>query len=162
MLTGTSRLEILTYVGCVFQQIWKWRNKVKFKGGMPDINVTLGTIKSICFEFLEGRSRPSIQDTPPPADQQIETLANAEFIIFTDASWNEGQSGLAVVVINLVDNSWFYKVENLTADSAMEAETLAVRMALSLIAENSWRKVHVLSDCRNVLRACSLKKCHLD
>ncbi|XP_060962207.1 uncharacterized protein LOC133032318 [Cannabis sativa] len=107
MLASTPRLEVITYVGCVFQQIWKCRNKVKFKRGVADINITLGAIKCICSEFLDGSFRPSIQDIPPPAEQPIETLINAEIIIFTDASWKEGKSGLAVVVFNLIDNSWF-------------------------------------------------------
>uniref|UniRef100_A0A803NU84 RNase H type-1 domain-containing protein n=1 Tax=Cannabis sativa TaxID=3483 RepID=A0A803NU84_CANSA len=85
-----------------------------------------------------------------------------DFVFLTDVSWFDDTAGLAVVMINLANNSWAYSTQQVRAESTMEAETRAIQCALEWTIQNSWSKIYILSDCQEVLRALDQKKCPLD
>uniref|UniRef100_A0A803Q7G7 RNase H type-1 domain-containing protein n=1 Tax=Cannabis sativa TaxID=3483 RepID=A0A803Q7G7_CANSA len=69
-----------------------------------------------------------------------------EVIYCTDASWENGVAGLAVVRFSKSSDSWFYRIQLSSATSALEAEIQAIHMALSWAMEEDQKVIGVLSD----------------
>uniref|UniRef100_A0A803Q639 Uncharacterized protein n=1 Tax=Cannabis sativa TaxID=3483 RepID=A0A803Q639_CANSA len=104
-LSGDLRKEVIIYIGCVIQAIWKWRNMVRIKGCNVDVKSVITEAATAFLEFSDCRVEDLSQAIPEDSDDQAVQSESANHIMFTDASWKEGVGGYAVVAINCVENS---------------------------------------------------------
>ncbi|KAM6592394.1 hypothetical protein CsatA_000097 [Cannabis sativa] len=74
-------------------------------------------------------------------------------VIFTDASWTNGECGIAAIGVDTRQGIWFVKAGKDKAPSALEAELKAILLAVSWAVERGWNQVHILSDSYIAVKA---------
>ncbi|KAF4376903.1 hypothetical protein F8388_022619 [Cannabis sativa] len=84
---------------------------------------------------------------------------NTSIIFLVDASWKEGNAGLAVILFDPGAHSWTWSAKSCKADSAVEAEVLAIFWALQLSKDKGHESVTVLSDAQVVANALQARRC---
>ncbi|KAF4392279.1 hypothetical protein F8388_012735 [Cannabis sativa] len=76
----------------------------------------------------------------------------------TDASWKEGRAGIAVGYQDRQSGKWLWSARAMEADSAMEAEALAVFWALQLGSECGFSSIAVASDALLLVQSLNARK----
>ncbi|KAF4379334.1 hypothetical protein F8388_013552 [Cannabis sativa] len=84
---------------------------------------------------------------------------NTSIIFLVDASWKEGNAGLAVILFDPGAHSWTWSAKSCKADSAVEAEVLPIFWALQLSKDKGHESVTVLSDAQVVANALQARRC---
>uniref|UniRef100_A0A803NTT8 Reverse transcriptase domain-containing protein n=1 Tax=Cannabis sativa TaxID=3483 RepID=A0A803NTT8_CANSA len=134
------RPNFLMHMARVFEEIWRLRNGIIFKGGQPNLSLSIMRVRKNYGEFMSMTER--VEPTPMPLPQSpCSFTRDFEVVLVTDAAWSEGSAGLAAVLINIIDGSWMYKVERAAAGSALEAETKAIWMAISWIKQRTAERI---------------------
>uniref|UniRef100_A0A803Q5K4 Reverse transcriptase domain-containing protein n=1 Tax=Cannabis sativa TaxID=3483 RepID=A0A803Q5K4_CANSA len=123
-IPSSTCASFLVYMACVFEEVWRLRNGTLFKGVQTSL---LPAIMRIRKKFCDFMSHPEIVETnlSVPKRPFCKTSKDFDFVL-TNAAWSADLAGLAVVMINVEDGPWMYKVELATAGSALEAETKAI------------------------------------
>uniref|UniRef100_A0A803NT04 RNase H type-1 domain-containing protein n=1 Tax=Cannabis sativa TaxID=3483 RepID=A0A803NT04_CANSA len=77
----------------------------------------------------------------------------AHHVLFTDASWSNGESGIAAIGVDTRQGIWFVKACKEKAQSVLEAELKAILLVVSWAVERGWNQVHILSDSYIAVKA---------
>ncbi|KAM6588809.1 hypothetical protein CsatA_011414 [Cannabis sativa] len=152
------RNAFLVHMACVFEEIWRLRNGIMFKGGQPNLTTSTMRIRKNFGEYMCHSEREVLSPSTPnhfPCGLGRDT----ELVLITDAAWSAGMAGLAAVLINLRDGSWRFKVQLAGAESALEGETKAIWMAISWIKHRTDASIGIASDCLIAIQALSNGKC---
>uniref|UniRef100_A0A803P9X2 RNase H type-1 domain-containing protein n=1 Tax=Cannabis sativa TaxID=3483 RepID=A0A803P9X2_CANSA len=152
---GGNRVEVINYLGCVLSAIWHQRNELFINNVPVNPLVALARVEK---EFLELQKASHFSR----GDQIIETQPNsgsvvgeeaflstnslARHILFTDASWVGGETGIAAISVDIAAGNWFVKSQRLQAQSALEGEFRAIFLAMSWAIDQGWREAIILSD----------------
>uniref|UniRef100_A0A803P5H0 RNase H type-1 domain-containing protein n=1 Tax=Cannabis sativa TaxID=3483 RepID=A0A803P5H0_CANSA len=160
-LSGTEigRKEILTYLGCIVDQVWMSRNQSCREGVSCHIDEVQSRVKNVYGKysnFSNGNTDAEVgpsQAVPTERKGNWRTIQEVEWILCTDASWYKGEVELATVLINKNTDYWTKKTEYNKAISALDAELTAISMALSWALEEGRYEIHILSDCQIAVQA---------
>ncbi|XP_030498001.1 uncharacterized protein LOC115713654 [Cannabis sativa] len=151
-----DKWRFLTFVDCLFEEVWRMRNAVLFKSNRMDILLSRVSISKRLEEFY------SIQEEQPVFDTNIKRAEtylswkipqSTAFVCFTDASWKQGSAGLAVGMVDRASSRSWWSAKWSRAASAIEAESLAIVWALQLAVEAGIQSIAVASDALLVVKA---------
>ncbi|XP_060973884.1 uncharacterized protein LOC133039097 [Cannabis sativa] len=160
---GNSRVDILNYLGCALSEIWHQRNAYCIRDAAINIDLVLGRIRKSFFEVQQAGAnniRHQVTDQVADGSEALQNSIDDQErqccnIIFTDASWTNINAGIASVDIDTFSGFWFVKAQKVQAHSVLEAELLAIQLALTRAIEKGWQKVHILSDSKVAVQALS-------
>uniref|UniRef100_A0A803NMY4 RNase H type-1 domain-containing protein n=1 Tax=Cannabis sativa TaxID=3483 RepID=A0A803NMY4_CANSA len=79
-------------------------------------------------------------------------------VFFIDASWVQGDAGIAAIAIDSSIDSWFVKAHKIQAQSTLEAELRAIFLALNWAVEFGWQEVHILLDSKIAVQSLNARK----
>ncbi|KAF4357582.1 hypothetical protein G4B88_024112 [Cannabis sativa] len=129
--------KFLTFVGTLFDTIWFSRNAFIFRGNQVNVLAARHKMLHKMKDFI--------------------SLQVHGFFV-TDASWKEGRVGIAVGCQDRQSGKWFWSAKAMDADSAMEAEALAVFWAMQLGSEYGFRSIAIASDALLLVQSLTAQK----
>ncbi|KAM6588709.1 uncharacterized protein LOC115718119 [Cannabis sativa] len=161
--SDASRADLLNYVGCVLSVIWHQRNAFYINNVPVNPLVALARVES---DFMELQTLPRLSKSTHNADIQISggsagagvtfpSSSLVRHVFFTDASWVEGEAGIAAVSVDTANGCWFVRHQKQQVNSALEGEFRAIFLALSWAIDQGWSEVLILSDCKVAVHALS-------
>ncbi|KAM6549538.1 hypothetical protein CsatB_021214 [Cannabis sativa] len=151
-----SRIEVLSYIGCLFSEIWRQRNALLLCDTPVNPMSALVEIDK-CFQDFQFKNLPTIPDIQKSPEFQGGLVAaphsfpnvdQVNFVIFTDAAWVNGSAGIAAIAVNRLSGCWFVKAQKIQAISALDAELRAINLGLNWAVESDWKEVVLLSDSK--------------
>uniref|UniRef100_A0A803NIA2 RNase H type-1 domain-containing protein n=1 Tax=Cannabis sativa TaxID=3483 RepID=A0A803NIA2_CANSA len=160
-----DRKEILTYMGCVWEQIWRSRNDLCRRGIGANLDMMKRNIEMAFQSYSTYSSKDDLVDifSDPPKNRLEEAdrqrILDGKRVICTDASWLRREAGLAAVMRMKNLESWAHKTSRTKAESALIAELKAILLALQWAWEKKWDRICVLSDCAQTIQALTAKQC---
>uniref|UniRef100_A0A803P8J4 RNase H type-1 domain-containing protein n=1 Tax=Cannabis sativa TaxID=3483 RepID=A0A803P8J4_CANSA len=167
-----KRSEMITYSGCILDQIWRQRNNCLLSTVNANIDQARYKVLKAFSEMTDACLKEGINEwdrrtllCTEGITTQMETPVQelkANHVIFTDASWKQGKAGLAAIMVNRSDGKWFFRTQSIVASTAMEAELRAILMALEWAIENNWKEIQILSDSQSITQALSKGVCPPD
>ncbi|KAM6546226.1 hypothetical protein CsatB_026962 [Cannabis sativa] len=160
-----DRKEILTYMGCVWEQIWRSRNDLCRRGIRANLDMMKRNIEMAFQSYSTYSGKDALVDifSDPPKNRLEEAywqrILDGKRVICTDASWLRGEARLAAVMRMKNLESWAHKTSRTKAESALIAELKAILLALQWAWEKKWDRICVLSDCAQTIQALRAKQC---
>ncbi|KAM6571405.1 hypothetical protein CsatA_015485 [Cannabis sativa] len=137
----------LKFTGCLFDKVWKARNEVLFKSKLiiiTEIRCSIMRRFSEAIVEVEADGQVcKIQDTRRAGGKFD---AATEVLCVSDASWKDGEAGLAVGLLHIRENRvlWFARKDK--AESAAEAEMMAILWGMQLAAAKEFKSIAIASD----------------
>uniref|UniRef100_A0A803QHS0 Uncharacterized protein n=1 Tax=Cannabis sativa TaxID=3483 RepID=A0A803QHS0_CANSA len=169
---SNNKAEVVTYCGCVFDQMLRQRNDCLLKCSSGNFDQVRIRILKAFSELSVNRKHSSVSwlenswiggdEENACQDLGLVRVKEVDCIIFTDASCKQEKVGLAAVMINRSNGNWVYKTQLIITRSAMEAELQAILMALKWAIANDWKEIHVQSDSLVITQALAKGKCPPD
>ncbi|KAF4346353.1 hypothetical protein G4B88_012940 [Cannabis sativa] len=123
----------LSFMGFLFDGIWKARNELIFKGGVVNIQQLRNAIMR----------------------RYSESLLVMEMVVISDAT----NPGLAVGLLDRARNTTEWFAKQVVATSATEAELLAIQWAMQLAAQRGFKVYAGASDAKVVIDALKKRRC---
>uniref|UniRef100_A0A803PUX2 Reverse transcriptase domain-containing protein n=1 Tax=Cannabis sativa TaxID=3483 RepID=A0A803PUX2_CANSA len=161
---GVGRKEILTYLGCVMDQIWMTRNNVCRLGEVVKIDEISRRVGKAFEEYSRFSNGDDSEITPCFVNRSLGcqmVSMDVDWMVFTDASWLRGEAGIAVMVSRLTGR-WSSKSVFTKAISAFDAELSAILMALKWAIEEKKQQIQLFSDCQTAIQAFAVNQCPKD
>uniref|UniRef100_A0A803QN16 RNase H type-1 domain-containing protein n=1 Tax=Cannabis sativa TaxID=3483 RepID=A0A803QN16_CANSA len=150
----------LKFTGCLFDEVWKARNEVLFKSKLiiiTEIRCSIMRRFSEAIVEVEADGQVcKIQDTRR-AGGKID--AATEVLCVSDASWKDGEAGLAVGLLHIRENRVLWFVRKDKAESAAEAEMMAILWGMQLAAAKEFKSIAIASDAMVLIKALHEKRC---
>uniref|UniRef100_A0A803QQJ3 Reverse transcriptase domain-containing protein n=1 Tax=Cannabis sativa TaxID=3483 RepID=A0A803QQJ3_CANSA len=112
---GIGRKEILTYLGCIIDHLWIYRNRLCREGKKDQVQQVQSRIRNSYDCYLNFRNDSADAEADQrhflPLQREGSRCNSQEvpWIICTDASWYKGEAGLAAVMINKDTDQWATK-----------------------------------------------------
>ncbi|KAF4374736.1 hypothetical protein F8388_020257 [Cannabis sativa] len=155
-----ERGKFLTFVGTLFDTIWFSRNAVFFRGNQANVMSAIHKMLHKMEEFISVQGNfQDCNDLHQFSREKVWCVPNAVHGFFvTDASWKEGRAGIAVGCQDRQSGKWLWSAKAMDADSAMEAEALAVFWALQLGSECGFSSIAVASDALLLVQSLTALK----
>ncbi|KAM6576756.1 hypothetical protein CsatB_028593 [Cannabis sativa] len=141
--------KFLKFTGCLFDEVWKARNEVLYKSKL--INIT-----KVRSSILRKFSESMVAEETGRAGGKIN--AATEVLCVSDASWKNGEAGLAVGLLHIRENKVFWYARKDKAESAAEAEMIAILWRLQLAAVKGFKSIAIASDAMVLIRAFHEKR----
>ncbi|KAF4348929.1 hypothetical protein F8388_004647 [Cannabis sativa] len=159
ILSSDLTSNLLKFTGCLIDEVWKARNEVLYKSKL--INIT-EVRSSILRKFSEAMVAV---EADGPASKTQDTggaggkiNAATEVLCVSNASWKNGEAGLAVGLLHIRENRVFWFARKDKAESAAEAEMMAILWGLQLAAVKGFRSIVIASDAMVLIRALHEKR----
>uniref|UniRef100_A0A803NVI6 Autophagy-related protein n=1 Tax=Cannabis sativa TaxID=3483 RepID=A0A803NVI6_CANSA len=155
-----ERKELLSYCGCILEEIWQQRNSFCFQSHKVDTKAALCKIERKAMELRISSSLvqdDSVNGNKDQSDIRSDKQHRAIIprlnegignYIFTDASWYQGDAGIAAMRVDSNTGFWFVSAQKLQTHSALEAELMAILHALNMAIEDGWIEVQIFSDSK--------------
>ncbi|KAM6583466.1 hypothetical protein CsatB_010468 [Cannabis sativa] len=155
-----ERGKFLTFVGTLFDTIWFSRNAVFFRGNQVNVLSARHKMLHKMEEFISVQGNfQDCNDIHQISKEKVWCVPNSVHGFFvTDASWKEGRAGIAVGCQDRQSGKWFWSAKAMDADSAMEAEALAIFWAMQLGSEYGFRSIAVASDALLLVQSLTARK----
>ncbi|KAF4390574.1 hypothetical protein F8388_006071 [Cannabis sativa] len=130
--------ELLSFMGCLFQGLWKNRNCNLVKGCLPNILQLRESIQRRYLEALDmlRREEVGVRLIPSVKNRGVVDMCVDVFAV-SDAAWKNGRAGLAVGLLDRRDSSCKWFTKQVPASSAAEAELLAIQWAVLMAVDNN-------------------------
>ncbi|KAF4402671.1 hypothetical protein G4B88_012456 [Cannabis sativa] len=155
-----ERGKFLTFVGTLFDTIWFSRNAVFFRGNQVNVLSPRHKMLHKMEEFISVQGNfQDCNDLHHFSREKVWCVPNMVHGFFvTDASWKEGRVGIAVGCQDRQSGKWLWSAKAMDADSAMEAEALAVFWALQMGSECGFHSIAVASDALLLVQSLTARK----
>ncbi|KAF4385864.1 hypothetical protein F8388_010420 [Cannabis sativa] len=148
----------LLYLGCVTWEIWRQRNNSRINHISPDGMLSSSRVRTM-FKDYSGVIKPCTRAPSSTKSIPCSSLIVSRFSVFTDASWCNGKAGIAAILVNHEENTWFYSSQSVTSPSPLDAEAQAILYGLSWASKLKWEDIVVFSDCQVAISGLEKKVC---
>ncbi|KAM6586711.1 hypothetical protein CsatA_009316 [Cannabis sativa] len=117
-------VQFFIFLGCLLESVWKSRNEAIFKGQVIKIEITR---KNFLSRFEESILMSNLDEYHAPVTHSAphgnsSACLNTSLICMVDASWKEGTAGLAVFLLDRLNDYWKWYAKSIKSASAVEAE----------------------------------------
>uniref|UniRef100_A0A803NVT6 Histone H3.2 n=1 Tax=Cannabis sativa TaxID=3483 RepID=A0A803NVT6_CANSA len=163
--SNIGRKEIITYLGCVLEQVWRIRNDICRRGTRINFEMVMRKIQLAFHDYstFNGRDE-SLDGIAVHLEDRIEKVdwkrvLDGKQVICTDAFWMKDEVGLAAVMRMKNSDFWTHKTSRIKAYSALQVELKVILLTLQWALEEKWEEICVLSDCFQAIQALRNKQC---
>ncbi|KAF4401951.1 hypothetical protein G4B88_017463 [Cannabis sativa] len=139
--------NFLNFLGSLIEGVWRARNELIFKGKRINIEAVRCAILrkyNDCLMVGEADSTIGMSIKQTRAGGKITSAT--EVVVVCDASWKEGEAGLAVGMMETRGKKICWFAKKAKAESAAEAEIKAIRWAMDIAAKEGYAAVAIASD----------------
>uniref|UniRef100_A0A803NNB9 RNase H type-1 domain-containing protein n=1 Tax=Cannabis sativa TaxID=3483 RepID=A0A803NNB9_CANSA len=161
-LDGSERKDLLTYFGCIMDEIWHQRNSFCIQYQAVNVQTALLKIDQKVLELKS--SFPNTQCCIVGVNEVREgqriderSAIGIQNYVLTYASLVQGAAGIAAISVDMTEGCWFVSSQKIQAQSVLEAKFLAILLALNRTANVGWSEVHILSDSKVAVRALTTR-----
>ncbi|KAM6553278.1 hypothetical protein CsatB_014040 [Cannabis sativa] len=160
----SCRIDLVFFFGCLCNEIWNQRNAscIRNATGNPiqalwNVGKALTDFKVLIMDSAKESlvPTPSLEATVYPDAPTCMHHEKVDYVVFTDASWDKGETGVAAIIINMTEGNWLVKARKTTASCPLEAEFKAIEMALQWAVAEKKMKILILSDSKIAVNSLS-------
>ncbi|KAF4385298.1 hypothetical protein G4B88_026581 [Cannabis sativa] len=139
--------NFLNFLGSLIEGVWRARNELIFKGKRINIEaVRCAILRKYNDCLLAGEADSTIGMSIKQARAGGKITSATEVVVVCDASWKEGEAGLAVGMMETRGKKICWFAKKTKAESAAEAEIKAIRWAMDIAAKEGYAAVAIASD----------------
>uniref|UniRef100_A0A803Q0W2 RNase H type-1 domain-containing protein n=1 Tax=Cannabis sativa TaxID=3483 RepID=A0A803Q0W2_CANSA len=135
-LPNELKFNFLNFLGSLVEGVWKARNDWMFRGkGINIAAVRCAILRKYAECLMAGEPDSEICTSIRQVRASGKINNETEVIGVCDASWKDGEAGLAVGLLETSGNKVFWFAKKEKADSAAEAEFKAIRWVMDLATQ---------------------------
>ncbi|XP_030479376.1 uncharacterized protein LOC115696623 [Cannabis sativa] len=106
-------------------------------GGAIDLGTAIQKINNLFNEYSELVTTDPKKSSLTPGCLEKPIWDDTNIVICTNVSWEAGVASIAAVMTNCSDGTWAHYSLRTAAETALEAEALAIKMALTWVGASS-------------------------
>uniref|UniRef100_A0A803QD66 RNase H type-1 domain-containing protein n=1 Tax=Cannabis sativa TaxID=3483 RepID=A0A803QD66_CANSA len=119
---------------------WNWEMISQIFGsnlGAIDLGTAIQKINNLFNEYSELVTTDPKKSSLTPGCLEKPIWDDTNIVICTNVSWEAGVASIAAVMTNCSDGTWAHYSLRTAAETALEAEALAIKMALTWVGASS-------------------------
>ncbi|KAF4382719.1 hypothetical protein F8388_015547 [Cannabis sativa] len=152
--------EFLSFMGVLFEEIWKVRNEVMIKAIPANIEEARSKVLRRFHEFSKvSDNRVDDNNWRNSMTYLVRKIPEeTKYICVTDASWKDGVAGIAVGIFGKDSGQWSWNAKRTLARSPEDGELQAINWALRLGLDHRYNSIAILSDASLLVHALQKRK----